>query len=509
MQKYKNNTIVGNQTLLGMLNGISIVAGAIRPTYGGGGVNAVIEREIYPFHEIVNDAQAIIQSIHVSDPLEKRGVNFLKELSDKANKDSGDGRKTTCILAEEILRGGYEANTNGNQLKKELYDLIPFIEKEIDEQKKSIDINNVKDVATIAGESEEIGSLIQEIYLKIGKEGVIHVEGSGTYETYYEFIDAVRFGNGTGFISDSMVHDEEDNKDGKVQTKAVYKKPLILVTKRKITKESEIEPLLGITKREGRDLVIMADDMDSKIVSLLIDLHRSKVMNICIIKPSVLWKNYVFEDFAKCVGATIVSDEEGVDFKNLGLSHLGTCDKIVIDENKVDLMGTADISGHLAQLKLKGDNDSLLRIQWLNTKTAIIKLGAGSESELSYKRLKTQDAVNSTKLALEDGVVRGGGITLANITKDLPSTEAGKILYKALKAPFNQIALNSGFKGDVYTSKEIAENVIDASRVIKNAIRNAINLAGIILTTGVVVNLPEESFEDKQLRLLAGKRSPF
>jgi len=498
MQTHKNNTIVGRQTLYGMLNGISIVANAIRPTYGPAGVNAVIEREIYPFHELVNDAQAIIQAIHVSDPLEKRGVNFLKELSDKANKDSGDGRKTTCILAEEILRGGYEADVSGNQLKKELYDLIPFIEKEIDKQKKTINVDNVKDVATIAGESEEIGNLIQEIYLKIGREGVIHVEGSGTYNTTYEFIDAVRFGNGTGFITNSMVHGDE--------AKAIYEKPLILVTKRKITKETEIDPLLQLVAREGKDLVIMADDMDSKIVNLLIDLHKTKRMNICIIKPSVLWKNYVFEDFAKCVGATIVSDEEGVDFKNLSLKHLGTCDKIVIDENKTDLIGTSDISDHLAQLKLKGDNDSQLRIQWLNTKTAIIKLGAGSESELSYLRLKTQDAVNSTRLALEDGIVEGGGMCLYNVADELSNATAGGILKKALKAPHNQIKTNSGLEGETLG---YGNSIVDASRVVKNAVRNAINLAGIILTTGVVINLPEESFEDKQLRLLAGKRSPF
>lgn len=498
-QKNKSNIIVGRDVLLGMLNGIARVTKAIRVTYGGMGLNSTIETELYPYHFISNNAQDIIQKAEVYDSLEKRGLNFLKELSDKANKDSGDGRKTTCILAEEILRGGYEANVNGLQLKKELYDLIPFIEAEIDKQKKTIDVNNVKDVATIAGESEEIGNLIQEIYTKIGKNGVIHVEGSGTYNTYYDFVDGVRFANGTGYLGDTLAHDPQAKKDGKREAQAVYEKPVILVTKQKITNYAkEIDPLLqALVQQNKRDLVIFTDDMDDKVVSILIGLHKSGDMNICIIKPSVLFKDYVFEDFAKCVGATIIDGISGINLSKIPLSALGTCDKIVVNTEETILTGTADISDHIARLKEKGDNDSLLRIMWLSAKTATIKLGAGSESELSYKRLKCQDAVNSAKLALEDGIVEGGGKSLLKTSIKLTNP----ILSKALKAPYEQIIQNG--------CQEIPDYVVDAAKVVKNAIRNAINLAGIVLTTGVVINLPEKSFEDKQLELLDKRRSPF
>ena len=502
MQNYKNNTIVGRQTLLGMLNGISVVSNAIRPTYGGMGANAVIESELYPYHLVVNDAQSIIQAIQVSDPLEKRGVNFLKELSDKANKDSGDGRKTTCILAEEILRGGYEANVNGLQLKKELQDLIPFIESEIDKQKKTIDVNNVKDVATVAGESEEIGNLIQEIYPKISKEGVIHVEGSGTPKTYYDFVDGVRFANGTGYLGDVMAH------DGKNQ--AIYEHPTILVTKQKITNyATQVDPLLQeIVKQKKKDLIIFTDDMDDKIISYLVALHKSGDMNICIIKPSVLWKEYVFEDFAKCVGATIIDGVSGISLDKIPLTALGTCDRIVVNTEETVITGTADISEHLAQLKAKGDNDSLLRVMWLSAKTATIYLGAGSESELSFRRLKCQDAVNSTRLALEDGIVEGGGMCLFNVSDSIEfesQTKGANILRQALRRPWAQIWENAGQP----ENHNIPSIIVDSAKVVKNAVRNAINLASIILTTGVVINLPEKSFEERQLELLDKRRSPF
>jgi len=499
-----NNTIIGRQALFGMLNGIKVVAEAIKPSYGGAGCNTLIEREIYPTHELTNDAQAIIQAIEVTDPLEKRGLMLAKELSDRANRESGNGRKTTFLLASAILQKGYDANLNGEELKKELYSHIPFIEKYIDEHKEVIGLEDIERVATTASQDKEIGKLLAQIYSEIGKDGVIHAEGSGTYETSYKVTDGIKFGNGTGMISPYMVHDDLAKKEKRTETQAIYENPLILVTKRKITKESEIDPLLQIAKQKEKDLIIFTDDMDSTIAKMLVDLHTSKIMNICIVKPSVLWKNFIFEDFARCVGATIVEDSTGVDFKNLGISHLGTCDKIIIDNAETDenaevvIRGGADISEHIARLKQKGDNDSLLRVMWLSTKTAVIKLGAGSEAELSQKRAKTQDAINSCRLALEDGIVKGGGLALSEIPIDNP------ILKETLQVPLQQNLLNMGLEKPNW-----GKEVVDSAKVIKNAIKIAIRLAGIVLTTGVVITLPEESFEDKQLRLLAGKRTPF
>ncbi len=489
----KNNITLGAKATKGMMKGIKDATQAIRLTYGPKGENTVIENEFYPYHMVVNDAQSIIQAIHTSDPIEKQGLDFLKELSDKANKDSGDGRKTTCIIAEEILDAGYQSELKGLELKKELDLLIPFIESKIDEEKTVITEKEVESVATIAGESKEIGKILREIYEHIGKDGIILPEASGTFQTSYQFIEGVRF-VGTGYLSPYMVHDEEAKKDGQKETKAVYEKPTILVTKRKINSIKEIDPLLASLQYEGKkDLVIFTDDMDSNVASMLIATHVAKVMNILIIKAPVLWKNYIFEDFAKITGSTIVEDASGINFNNLPLSALGTCGKIVVDKDEVTVTGIADISDHLEVLKAIDDTDSKLRLSWLTTKTAILRLGANNESELSYLRLKCYDAINSSRLALKDGVVRGGGVCLANVALQLPNTTAGAILKSALMAPLLQNLQNMGLKEPNW-----GDEIIDASTVVKNAVRNAISLASTILTTGIVINLPPKPQEALQ-----------
>src|SRR6185312_4673702 len=217
----------------GMLKGISKATSYLRKTYGGNGTNVVVESKLFPYHQVVNDCETIIQAMRFKAPADKRGLAFLQELSTKQDKISGNGRKTTVIMGEEILKAGYESKVNKNQLKRDLDALIPIIETEIDKQTKQITVDDVYGVAKTASESEETGRLFQEIYQKIGKNGIISIEGSGTYETSYKITNGVRF-EMTGMLSPEMVHDEEAKKDKRKETKAVYEKPYILVTKKKI-----------------------------------------------------------------------------------------------------------------------------------------------------------------------------------------------------------------------------------------------------------------------------------
>lgn len=496
-----HNTTVGKKSTEGMLKGIKLATEAVRLTYGPKGQNAVIENELYPFHEVVNDAQSIIQAIKVKDVsyeearVVNRGLGFLKELMDKADKDSGDGRKTTCILAEEITERGYNSNVSGLELKRELDSLIPMIEQSINAQKKSISEKEVHKVATIASESEEIGQILGEIYQNIGKDGIIIPEGSNTYTTSISYIEGVRF-QGTGYLSPYMVRDETAKKEGRKETEAVYRNPTILVTKRKISHLNDINPLLETLQKQGKkDLVIFTDDMDSTVASIMIKAHQDGVINLLIIKAPTLWKGSIFEDFAKCTGATIVEDASGINFKNLKLEHLGTCGKITVDKDETTIIGISDISDHIAELRKNDDVESKLRLSWLQNKTAILKLGANNESELSYKRLKAKDAINASRLALRDGVVEGGGIALYRVSQSLPDTTAGNILKEALQAPIKQLCLNSGIE----IPETFGENVIDASAVTKNAARNAIALAGIVLTAGIVITIPPKSAEELAL----------
>ena len=491
------NIHIGKQTQKEMMKGIKIATDAIRLTYGPGGMNAVVQNEFYPFHQIANDAQTIIQAIQLNDPEQKIGLAFLKELSDKAHKDSGDGRKTTVLIAQEILDQGFKSTLSGLELKRRLDRLIPFIEKRIDAYKTNITEKDVYKVATIAGESEVIGKLLGEIYQRIGREGIISPEGSGTFETSYTIVDGVRFIN-TGYLSPHMAHNNEKG------TYAVYENPTILVTKRKISHLNDINPLLDALNKQGKkDLVVFTDDMDSGVASIMVKAHQDKIMNILIIKAPTLWKNYIFEDFARVTGSTIVEDATGINYKNLEMKHLGTCAKITVDKDETVIIPSVDFSAHIAELKQNKDNDSLLRLSWLQTKTAILKLGANSESELSYIRLKTEDAINASRLALKDGVVAGGGKCLNEVAKDLNETIEGKILQYALQAPLIQNLKNMG-----KTEADWGEEIVDAAAVTKNAVRNAIALASTILTCGVVVNIPEPTTTELAMMQLQAKR-PF
>ncbi len=483
------NIKIGKEAIEATTKGFKIASQAIRLTYGPKGSNAVIENDFYPFHTVANDAQTIVQAIHLKDPFEKRGLGFLKELMDKSNKDSGDGRKTTAIIAEEILNRGYSSSLTPIELKKTLDKHIPFIEKQIDEQTKEITVEEVEAVATIAGENKELGKTLKEIYKHIGKEGIIHLESSGTYTTTYSFVDGVRFFD-TGYLSPFMVHDTEAVRLGSRETRAVYENPTILVTKRKINSLSEINPLLKTLEKQGKkDLIIFTDDMDSGVASVMVKAHQEHVFNICIIKAPILWKQYVFEDFAKITGSTIVEDASGINYKNLQLSHLGTCDKIIIEKEETIVMSSHDISDHINELKAKNDIDSQLRLSWLQTKTAILRLGANSESELSYLRLKAADAINSSRLALQSGVVSGGGTCLDSIADSITETdEVSTILKYALKAPRKQIVDNG-------VTEPVGLDILDSARVVKNAVRNAISLSSTILTAPIVIVLPEKTAE--------------
>lgn len=504
----KSNTVIGREALEGMMQGMKVATDAIRVTYGHKGCNAVIEQDLYPFHVVTNDAQTIIQAQWVEGKLPERGLAFLKELSDNAEKDSGNGRKTTLIIADEIIKRGYEANVSTMEMKRSLTECLPNIIATIDSIKTPIGLEDIESVATTASENPEIGKIIAEIYHKVGKDGVIQTEcvlGQNGHK--YQVIEGVRFQR-TGYLSPDMVYDEEARKEKRKETRAVYENPVILVTKKKISNLKEINPLLiKLENLNKKDLVIFTSDMESSIASLMIDAHKNPKAfpNILIVKAPVVMRDMIYEDFAKCVGATIVEDATGVTFNNLTLEHLGTCGKIIVDKEETLLIGTQDMSEHINELKQLGDNDSLLRAQWLSTKTAILRLGGEDESTLSYLRAKTSDAINSSTLALKDGVVLGGGVCLDEVAekiKELPETIGTKILYEALKEPKRQIEKNA--EEPVIKEDIIKNNILDATLVIKNAVSNSISLIGTLLTAGVVISKPEKNPQQIAHDILSG-----
>lgn len=474
----QDNIFNTKEDLQKVITGISKATSMIRGAYGPAGSNVIVEDSLYPYYRITNDGKLIVDQIHLEDPLEQLGAKIIKEVGDKAERDSGDGRKTTMILTEAILKAAQDVDETPMNIKRSLDACVPVIIKALDEQ--SVPITDVKAVATIASESEMIGTLLQEIYKEIGKDGIVEVDNSNLAETFYEITEGVRL-RGARYIS------EYSNTE---QGKAVYLKPKILITKDKITAISQLEPIITHLVKNGvNELVIFCDDIDMSVAGMLAATHVKGIFKTLLIKAPTLWKDWVFEDFAKITGATVIDTKEGKTFKNFATTYLGTCEKIITTREETRVLGIKDITEHINALKATGTDESKIRVSWLQTKVAVLKVGASSESELSYISKKAKDACNASYLALKEGVVPGAGLSMCRACNSLPTNTWGEnIMNIALMQPMFQVYKNMGLElPDDISVQQFNDSIVDPLIVVKNAIINAISIAGTILTTKGVV----------------------
>lgn len=493
-----------------LAEGIRKAAKIVAKTMGPKGSNVELESKLYPYHIITNDGATILKEIELADPIERIGLSHLKEAADRSNNNSGDGSTTMTVLLNAILEEGIKSGAGSLELKQSLDECLPIIEASIHDQTKKITVDDIPAVAEIAGESRELAKTLGDIYKTIGADGIIHLEGSGTYNTSYTLIDGVRFID-TGYLSPYMAT---------TGNKAKYEKPKILITKNKISTPNDIEPILQylssdsfIDQHGKQNLVIFTDDMDSGVARMLIELQKneSRKINILIIKAPILWKTYVFEDFAKITGATIIEDASGTSLgRKFKPEYLGTCDTIIVDKEETTVIGIKDINEHIKSLEEEGTTDAKLRLSWLTTKTAILKLGAKSDTELSYLRLKAEDAIHSSRLALKHGIVPGGGVCLRNTSDLMPETVGGNILKVALRRPEAQIWENSRLEQPKtpftpiggYNAKNGSQvnmfdaGIVDSSAIVLGAIRNALGIASTLLTTSSVIILPPPTQEE-------------
>lgn len=516
--KYKTN--IHKNALKGIANGMVIANDVAKRTMGPKGVNVCIEVELYPFSIDTDDGATAIEHMSFYDPLEKRGLGYMKEACQRSNENAKDGSTATCGIMTTAVLEASNSTESEIDIRDSIESLYSFVEDKILEQNIAISVDEVEKVASIAAKSKDRGKVLADIYKVIGKDGVIYPEGSDTFDTSYSLIEGIHFKN-AGFLSNHMVHDEDAKKEKRPETKAIYRNPTILVTKRKISSLNDINPLLLSLEAQGkRDLVILTDDMDSNVATVMVNAHKSGIFNILVIKVPIVYKNSIFEDFAKCTGATVVEDASGiVSWKSLPLSALGTCEKLMTDANQTILIGTKDISDHVAELKTKTDTESQMRLCWLTPKTALLKIGSKSETDLSYKRLKYDDAIGSSQSALQSGIVPGGGIALYNVSKLLPDTVGGKILKKALQTPFMQLCENShvtpdlenigGVMGYDFTTREIVNlvdaGIVDSVGTVLNEFRNAIGIASTAITTPFLISIPEETPEQIAYKMMQGK----
>jgi chaperonin GroEL len=510
----KDNIHNGPEALAKLYAGIEKTVGVIRSSYGAAGGNVIVEEQLPPFHRVTNDGKMSIDYIRLADPVEHMGANIAKEVGDKADKDSGDGRKTTLILFEEIIKAAKDSNLTPNELRRQLKACEPAIIAAIDAQKRPIEIKDVKSVALVSSESEELAELFQQIYDIIGKDGIVEIDHSGLTTSYFEVTEGIRLRGAKAFGAYAYTE----------QGKAVYNKPAILVTKEKIATVEQIEGIVTKVMAMGKnELVIYCEDIDLSVASRLAQIHLSGGFKTLLVKSPVLWKDWLYEDLQKITGATAISPITGVTFKNFKTEYLGTCEKLVASDAEVRVIGIRDIKDHVADLEAKGqtDDQQKLRASWLNTRVAILKVGAQSESELSYLSKKAKDSTAAVYLALKDGVVAGGGLALVNARKALPSNEAGSILSAALIAPARQlvenadatiedgdtpqVSLKEGDNTVLYPLRDsltfdvklmkgtdaFEAGIIDPAIVVKNAIRNAISIASTTITNRGIITLPK------------------
>ena len=516
-------------------NGVDAVADAVKITLGPRGRNVVLDKG-YGSPTITNDGVSIAKEISLKDKFENMGAEIAKEVASKTNDVAGDGTTTATILIQAIVNEGMKHTSMGvnamglrfgiEAAAKDVVQALKSIAKPI----KSDD--EIKQVATISAESAELGSIIADTIKKVGKDGVVTVEESQTTSLESEIVEGIEFDK--GYISAYMITNPE-------RMEAEFNDPAILITDKKISTIKEVLPMLEQLAQTGKkDLVIIAEDVDGEALATFVVNKLRGTFNVLAVKAPGYGdrKKELLEDIAVTVGATVISEDVGMKFEKASITALGKARKVITTKDKTIIVGgkgkKSDIEGRVAQLKKqreqmdsKYDKEKIEeRIAKLSGGVAVIRVGAATETEMKYLKLKIEDAVNATKAAIDEGIVAGGGVALVRAANEVGKTLVSKknmtkeqelgyeIVLKALEAPTKQIAINAGKddgsvivdkikngKGnigydalkDVMVVDMVAAGIVDPVKVTRLGVENACSAAAILLTTeAAVADEPEE-----------------
>lgn len=500
----KDTLYVGEEARAGLISGIRKASAAVGITMGSSGRNSIIEDMRIPFYQLTNDGITILESIRFADPIEELGRKILLEAVSRSNKASGDGSSTATVLTASIIEEGLKHldSASAMDIKASLEACIPLIEESINKQKRHISVEEVGAVASISAEDETIGLRIQEIYEQIGKDGIVHWDISKTTEDTYTIGKGITV-EGATFVSPYMC---DASENGQNTNQIRLKDPKVLITKQKITSASEFnsigEALFG---KEIRDLVVFCDEVDPLVIPDIVKTRMVRGFRFIFVKMPTLWKGEWYEDLALASGAKVAGPDYPM--KNIKYDDLGTFDNILITKDATYIDGIKDLTAHIEALGAEATDETKLRASRLNTKTARYFVGGISDSSISHRRYKVEDAISSAYHSLHGGVVAGGGSSLSCL--ELPDTVGGTILSVALKAPAKQIATNAGVPDIVigmdYTNgmgfnsktKEFVNmfdaGIVDSATITMNAVRNAISVAASILTVETLVLFPREA----------------
>ncbi|GBF12621.1 chaperonin GroEL [Tepidibacillus sp. HK-1] len=518
--------IFGEEARRAMLRGVDALANAVKVTLGPKGRNVVLEKK-FGSPLITNDGVTIAKEIELEDPFENMGAQLVKEVATKTNDVAGDGTTTATVLAQALIREGLKnvtAGANPMVIRKGIEKAVNAAVEEIKRIAKPIEGKaSIAQVAAISSADEEVGQLIAEAMEKVGNDGVITVEESKGFVTELEVVEGMQFDR--GYISPYMITDTD-------KMEAVLEDPYILITDKKISSIQDILPVLEKVVQQGRPLLIIAEDLEGEaLATLVVNKLRGTFTAVAVKAPGFGdRRKAMLQDIAILTGGEVITEELGLDLKTTTIDQLGRARQVrVTKENTIIVDGNGDkaqigarvgqIRQQLEETTSEFDREKLQeRLAKLAGGVAVIKVGAATETELKEKKLRIEDALNSTRAAVEEGIVSGGGTALVNVIAAVEKVQATgdektgvEIVKRALEEPVRQIANNAGLEGSVIVERlkkeeigigfnaatgewvnMIQSGIVDPAKVTRSALQNAASVSAMFLTTeSIVADKPE------------------
>ena len=509
--------------------GVDKLADTVKITLGPKGRNVLIDKK-FGSPLITNDGVTIAKEIELEDAVENMGAQVVKEVASKTNDVAGDGTTTATLLAQIIIKEGFKnvaAGANPMVLKRGIQGAVDIAVDEIKRLANVVDSQeSIAQVASVSAADEEIGGLIAQAMEKVGKDGVITVEESKSMGTTLEVVEGMQFDR--GYFSPYMVTDTE-------KMESLLENPYILITDKKINNIQDILPVLEQIVQQGRKLLIICDDLEGEALATIIVNKLKGTFDCVAVKAPGFGdrRKAMLEDIAILTGGTVISEELGYELKETTVDMLGSAATVKVDKENTVIVGgagkTEDIQARVAQIKTQIENTNSdfdrektqERLAKLAGGVAVIKVGAATETELKERKLRIEDALNSTKAAVEEGIVSGGGVALVNtipaVAKYVEGLEGdaktgGMIIVRALEEPVRQIAENAGFEGSVVVAQVkgsdegvgfnaateeyvdmIKSGIVDPAKVTRSALQNAASASAMLLTTEAgITDIPEE-----------------
>ncbi|MBX2877196.1 MAG: chaperonin GroEL [Saprospiraceae bacterium] len=506
-------------------SGVDALANAVKVTLGPKGRNVVIQKS-FGAPQITKDGVTVAKEVELEDAVENMGAQMVKEVASKTADIAGDGTTTATVLAQAMINAGLKnvtAGANPMDLKRGIDKAVKKVIVDLHEQSEVIgdDFQKIQQVGSIsANNDEEIGTLIADAMKRVSKDGVITVEEAKGTDTYVEEVLGMQFDR--GYLSPYFVTNAEDMT-------TEYESPYILIHDKKISNMQDIVPILEKVVQSGRPLLIIAEDIESQALGVLVVNRLRAQLKVVAVKAPGFGdrRKAMLEDIAILTGGTVISEEKGYKLDNTELEHLGSCEKITIDKDNTTIVNghgnTEQITARINQIKQQietttsdYDREKLQeRLAKLSGGVAVLYVGAATEVEMKEKKDRVDDALHATRAAVEEGIVAGGGVALVraiNVLKDAEGVNEDEtigisIVKKALESPLRTIADNAGVEGsvvlqsvinskgshgynartDVYEDLKKA-GVIDPTKVTRIALENAGSIAGMVLTTECVIN---------------------